>query len=170
MRTTCWLVCSLGLVLASGPVWGQDTPKPSDPEEIQRQKQEAADAARAAAIRLRKLQPSRQAYRSEEALEHLTGLYGDPEAKKGKKYLYVAASCDGRLVTGPMWVDLSPWWMQTLSETEFSYSDRYTTFKLDFILDENGEVVEMIHNLENLVSPAHRMEPLPATWGGCIQP
>jgi len=157
-----------GLLLVTGLAAGQEVSESLEKQDLQNQKEATAEAERAQEARMKKLERSRLRSRSAEDLSRFTGFYGEPDGHEGKKYLYVAASCNGQLVIGPMWMELSPWWMQSMSETEFKYSDAYTKITLNFVLDDDGQVVELVHDVEGLGSPVQRMEPLPNTWGECL--
>lgn len=110
------------------------------------------------------LGPDRGEKRSD--LDRYAGLYGDPSEPNRK--LFVIPSCDGYLVTGPMWADIAPWIMSSASENMFTYSDQYIDITLEFAI-ESGQLITMIHNIEGLAGTIERMGPLPEDWEPCLE-
>ena len=106
-------------------------------------------------------------------LDRFAGLYADPAAPDERKSFWAAVGCDGRLVTGATWGDASPWWMRSVSDVEFEYSDSWTQVRMEFEAGPAGPASGMTHDQEDILpSPLIRIGPLPADWGGdeCIQP
>ncbi len=102
-------------------------------------------------------------------LERFTGLYGDPEGKNKLRKLWVMASCDGYLVVGATWGDGASWWMKSVSDNSFSYSDSFSKLNISFETDGDGKAVKMIHDLNFIKTPLVRMGPTPDEWGPCVE-
>lgn len=106
-------------------------------------------------------------------LDRFAGLYSDPAAPDERRSFWAAVGCDGRLVTGSTWGDASPWWMRSVSDVVFEYSDSWTEVRMEFEAGPAGPASGMTHDREDILpSPLTRTGPLPADWGGdeCIQP
>jgi rubrerythrin len=102
-------------------------------------------------------------------LKRFTGLYGDPEEGNETRRLWVMESCDGYLVSGALWGDVAPWWMKSEGDKVFTYSDSFNDISMEFVTDENGKAMKMIHNLSSLKSPLERVGPLPDDWDPCYE-
>lgn len=102
-------------------------------------------------------------------LERFTGLYGDPAETNKNRRLWVMVSCDGYLVSGAIWGDVSPWWMRSAADKVFTYSDSFSNFKIEFKTDTNGKARRMIHDLNFMKSPLERLGPIPDDWGSCLE-
>ena len=102
-------------------------------------------------------------------LERFTGLYGDPEESNENRRLWVMVSCDGYLVIGALWGDVAPWWMKSVSDKAFSYSDSFSNVEMEFETDASGKALRMIHNLSFLKTPLERFGPIPDDWGSCLE-
>ncbi|MBT8054688.1 MAG: hypothetical protein HKN57_00865 [Xanthomonadales bacterium] len=113
----------------------------------------------------RELEQSRG--RSRDDLGRFVGLYTDPD--NPQRTLFVTVSCDGFLVTGPMWADVGPWWMRSAAETVFTYSDSFMSFSMEFETDAAGNEKAMSHELDGIGSPVERSGPLPADWDECLE-
>jgi len=98
-------------------------------------------------------------------LDRFVGTYGDPADTGRARTLFVTVSCDGYLVTGPMWADVGPWWMRSAADTVFTYSDSFTNLSLEFKADGS----KLTHDLEGVNSPLDRIGPLPAGWESCLE-
>ena len=106
-------------------------------------------------------------------LDRFAGLYSDPAAPDERKSFWAAVGCDGRLVTGATWGDTSPWWMRSVSDVVFEYSDSWNQVRMEFVAGSDGTASGMTHDREDILpSPLTRIGPLPEDWGGdeCIQP
>ncbi len=102
-------------------------------------------------------------------LERFTGLYADPEEKNENRKLWVMVSCDGYLVIGALWGDVSPWWMKSEGDNIFSYADSFTKLSINFKTDANGKAINMNHNLSGMKSQLERVGPLPDDWEPCLE-
>jgi hypothetical protein len=102
-------------------------------------------------------------------LERFTGLYGDPAESDPNHKLWVTVSCDGYLVSGAMWGDVSPWWMKSAGDKVFTYRDSFSKLKIEFETDAKGKAVRMKHDLEYLKSPLERMGPLSDNFDPCLE-
>lgn len=98
-------------------------------------------------------------------LDRFVGIFGDPADTGRSRTLFVTVSCDGYLVTGPLWADVSPWWMRSAADTVFTYSDSFTNLSMEFKADGSN----LTHDLEGLNSPLDRIGPLPADWESCLE-
>lgn len=98
-------------------------------------------------------------------LDRFRGLYADPADKDRLRTLFVTVSCDGYLVTGPMWADVGPWWMRSAADTVFTYSDSFTSLSMEFA--GSGEGTTLKHDLEGVTSPLRWVSGLPDEWSDC---
>jgi len=102
-------------------------------------------------------------------LERFIGLYGDPAESNPNRKLWVTVSCDGYLVSGALWGDVSPWWMKSAGDKVFTYQDSFSKLKMEFETDVNGKAVKMMHDLEFMKSPLEWVGPLPDDWDPCLE-
>ena len=72
-------------------------------------------------------------------------------------------------MSGALWGDVAPWWMKSVDDKIFSYSDSFTNFKMEFLLEGEGVVIEMVHNLNFIKSPLKKLGPLPEDWEPCLE-
>ena len=100
-----------------------------------------------------------------EDLGRFSGLYGAPDGRQ----LFVTQSCDGYLVAGAMWGDVSPWWMHSVADSEFDYSDSFISLGITFTVNNNGQADQLTHNLEGLSSPLSRIGDLPSEFPACTE-
>ena len=102
-------------------------------------------------------------------LERFTGLYGDPAVKDKTRRFWVAVSCDGYLVIGAMWGDVAPWWMRSVNDKVFTYSDSFNNLRMEFVTDNTGKAIKMIHDIKSMKTPLERVGPLPDNMKHCIE-
>jgi len=102
-------------------------------------------------------------------LERFTGLYGDPEESNEYRKLWVMVSCDGQLVSGALWGDAAPWWMESEGDNVFTYADSFFKLRMDFETDEYGKTFRMNHDLSFLKTPLERLGPIPDDWDPCVE-
>ena len=95
-------------------------------------------------------------------------MYEDPNKPDPYRQLWVARSCDGRLVMGATWGDASPWWFNSKSDNQFSYKDSFMALDIEFKLDTNQQAKTLIHSLEGMTSPLERVGPLTKDYPECI--
>lgn len=98
-------------------------------------------------------------------LARFTGLYGDPADTGRTRTIFVTVSCDGYLVTGPMWADVNPWWMRSAADTVFTYADSFTNLSMEFTGGDGAYTLK--HDLQGVTSPMERLDDLPADWPDC---
>ena len=118
----------------------------------------------------RKLQQKREQQsrgKARDDLPRFVGLYSDPNSADTSRSLFVAVSCDGYLVTGPMWADVGPWWMRSAADKVFTYTDSFQSFSFEFETDNKARG-QLRHDLKLLPSPLEKSGPTPAEWGECI--
>jgi hypothetical protein len=126
-------------------------------EQVSRDREEAQRAQQRAEAQSRG--------RSRDDLDRFAGIYGDPADRDRLRTLFVTVSCDGYLVTGPMWADVGPWWMRSAADSVFTYADDWTNLSMEFM--GSGENMKLTHDVEGADSPADRLGPLPADWPQC---
>lgn len=126
--------------------------------------QEAAEKKEQLKLEQRRLVQERGKSRSD--LDRFKGLYA-PEDGDPNKALFVTTSCDGYLVTGPMWADVGPWWMRSAADHVFTYSDSWTDLSMEFTSGPGGKITGLKHDVDGLDSPADRTGDLPADWPAC---
>lgn len=130
--------------------------------------EQAADAQRQADIeedrRMQEKLAAQSRGKSRDDLQRFVGLYGEP-----KRNIFVTVSCDGYLVTGPMWADVGPWWMRSAADKVFTYADSWQSFSMEFEADGNGRIVRMKHEIDGAPSPMEHSGPLPDGWGDCLE-
>lgn len=101
-------------------------------------------------------------------LKRFVGLYSDPDSDKTNRAVFVTVSCDGYLVAGPMWADVSPWWMRSAAAKMFTYADSWTNLSFEFAGDD-GRGMMLKHDIEGVVSPLENKAPLPDEWDECTE-
>lgn len=101
-------------------------------------------------------------------LEQFTGIYAVPGSDNDVRKLWVRVSCDGYLVSGAMWGDAAPWWMRSESESVFSYSDSFNSFRMEFMPEADTGMLEIQHTLSFMESPLQYSEPLPESMSACL--
>jgi len=131
-------------------------------EEQQRKADEEADRE----LQQKQFEQSRG--KSRDDLERFKGLYSDPNSNDTSRAIFVAVSCDGYLVTGPMWADVGPWWMRSAADKVFTYADSWTNLSFEFV-GEAGRGMRLNHDVEGAVSPLENKGPLPDDWDECIE-
>jgi len=131
-------------------------------EEEQKKAEEAADRQ----LKQKQLAQSRGKSRGD--LERFKGLYSDPDSDDISRAIFVTVSCDGYLVTGPMWADVGPWWMRSAADKVFTYADSWTNLSFEFS-GESGPGMRLNHDVEGAVSPLENKGPLPDGWGECME-
>lgn len=102
-------------------------------------------------------------------LDRFTGLYGDPNKADPYRQLWVAQSCDGRLVIGATWGDVAPWWMTSQSDKQFSYKDSFIQLNFEFNKTEQKQSTSLTHDLHGMVSPLQRVGPLTDDYPTCFE-
>lgn len=105
--------------------------------------------------------------KAREDLQRFTGMFTDPD--RANRTLFVTVSCDGFLVAGPMWADVSPWWMRSAADTVFTYSDSFMSFSMEFETGADGRGQAIRHDLDGIGSPVERTGPLPGDWEECME-
>jgi hypothetical protein len=119
----------------------------------------AATPSRASSGRGPDLGPAR------DDLERFVGEYGDDPNRR----LFVTVSCEGHLVSGATWGDASNWWLRSESDTDFTYSDSFTSLKMSFEVGSDGQATALTHDLDYLPSRLER-HPLRDDWKECVRP
>lgn len=135
-----------------------------------KQGEEAAAAQDAAEkkeqLKLEQRRLAQEQGKSRDDLDRFKGLYA-PKGGDPNKALFVTISCDGYLVTGPMWADVGPWWMRSAADHVFTYSDSWTDLSMEFTAGPDGKITGLKHDVDGLGSPADRSGDLPADWPAC---
>ena len=131
--------------------------------------QQAADAAAAEAEQqMQQQQVAQSRGKSRDDLDRFKGLYSDPDSDDTGRAIFVTVSCDGYLVTGAMWGDVSPWWMRSAADKVFTYADSFNNFSMEFVGD-GGPGTLMNHDIKGLASPLENKGPLPDDWPACME-
>lgn len=102
-------------------------------------------------------------------LDRFTGLYGDPDKADPYRQLWVAQSCDGRLVIGATWGDVAPWWTTSQSDKQFSYKDSFIQLSFEFNETAQKQSTSLKHDLRGMVSPLKRVGPLTDDYPTCLE-
>jgi hypothetical protein len=134
------------------------------------------DSARAAAEPER---PVRQAVPvdlgpSRTDLARFFGVYGNPAEQRTPRNVFVTQRCDGRLMFGAMWGDVTPWTMRSLGDTRFIQAwktyEAEELIRLDFHLDGARKATALTHTLTFGKGPVRvqRLGDLPDGWEKCI--
>jgi len=173
METGMAVMEMLGAIVAEMSTEAMQTHSPqmaemarkAEEEERAARAQEAIDREEAQRSQERKEAQLRGKARSD--LGRFKGIYGDPRDRERLRTLFVTVSCDGYLVTGPMWADVGPWWMRSAADTVFTYADDWTSLSVEF--SGSGESTTLTHDIEGVVSPAARLGALPAEWDKCME-
>jgi len=106
--------------------------------------------------------------KSRDDLDRFKGMYSDPGSDDTGRSMFVTVSCDGYLVTGPMWADVGPWWMRSAANRVFTYADSFTNFSMEFVGD-GGPGTRLQHDIEGVASPLENKGPLPDDWPDCME-
>lgn len=131
--------------------------------------QKAADQAAAEAEQqMQQKQEAQSRGKSRDDLDRFKGMYSDPDSDDTGRSIFVTVSCDGYLVTGPMWADVGPWWMRSAADRVFTYADSWTNISMEFVGD-GGPGTRMQHDIEGVASPLENKGPLPDDWPGCME-
>ena len=131
--------------------------------------QQAADQAAAEAEQqMQQQQVAQSRGKSRDDLDRFKGLYSDPDSDDTGRAIFVTVSCDGYLVTGAMWGDVSPWWMRSAADKVFTYADSFNNFSMEFVGD-GGPGTLMNHDIKGLASPLENKGPLPDDWPACME-
>jgi len=131
--------------------------------------QKAADQAAAGAEQQAQQQQVAQSRgKSRNDLDRFKGMYSDPGSDDTGRSIFVTVSCDGYLVTGPMWADVGPWWMRSAADKVFTYADSFTSFSMEFA-GGGGTGTRMQHDIEGVASPLENKGPLPGDWPDCME-
>ncbi len=138
-------------------------------QQVEQRTKEQRKEKQQAEQRLREEKLARQRGESRNDLSRFSGFYGEPGASDLVRTILVKESCDGYLVAGPMWADISLWWMYSVSELEFTYSWRETNFRMEFEADGAGKVVRMRHNIDGVKSPLEWKQALTKDWSKCAR-
>jgi hypothetical protein len=131
-------------------------------KEQRKQKQQAEQ-------RLREEKLAEQRGESRTDLSRFTGFYGEAGVSDLGRTIFVNESCDGYLVSGPMWADISLWWMHSDSEFAFTYAFNETNFSMEFETDSDGKVVRMRHGIDGVKSPLEWKQTLTEDWSDCVK-
>ena len=99
-----------------------------------------------------------------EDLRRFRGQYGQPGESPPRNFL-VEETCDGYLVAGPMWADVSIWHLTSVADNRFEYTDSFTSVTLTFEMDDDGVPISMSHTVDGIASPVPHLGPLPPEWG-----
>jgi len=131
--------------------------------------QQAADQAAAEAEQQKQQQQVAQSRgKSRDDLDRFKGMYADPGSDDMGHSIFVTVSCDGYLVTGPMWADVGPWWMRSASDRVFTYADSFTNFSMEFVGD-GGPGTRLQHDIAGVASPLENRGTLPGDWPVCME-
>lgn len=141
--------------------------------EAQQQAEQKAKAQRQqeqlAEQRLREEKLAKQRGQSRNDLTRFSGLFGVPGVNEPGRTIFVSVSCDGYLVTGPMWADISPWWMRSASGLVFTHSGPQNEFSMEFETGDGDKVVRMRHDIDGVTSPLEWKQDLPKEWRKCME-
>jgi len=141
-------------------------------EQMQKAEQAAQEQKRRNRQEAQRLEQERLAQargKNRDDLDRFSGLYGEKGSNNMGKTIFVMPSCDGYLVTGPMWADVGPWWMRSASEMVFTYADSFQNFSMEFELDESDGIHVMKHGLDGIRSPLEWKKELPREYGQCAE-
>jgi hypothetical protein len=130
------------------------------------EKQRQAEQAEERKLQQKREQQSRG--KSRDDLDRFVGLYSDPNSDDKLRAIFVTKSCDGYLVTGPMWADVGPWWMRSAADKVFTYADSWTNLSFEFSGDD-GRGMRLNHDVEGTVNPLENKGPLPEDWPECME-
>jgi hypothetical protein len=125
-------------------------------------------ADREAERQMQQEQQEKSRGKSRDDLQRFAGLYSDPDSDDTLRSIFVTVSCDGYLVTGPMWADVGPWWMRSAADKVFTYSDSWTNLSFEFT-GNGGRGTMLIHDVDGTVSPLKNTAPLPDEWSECLE-
>lgn len=107
--------------------------------------------------------------KSRDDLERFVGLYGEAESDDMGKTIFVTVSCDGYLVTGPLWADVGSWWMRSAADSVFTYSDSWMSFSMEFRQGGPNGTYLVDHEIEGIGTPIEWKGELPDDFGECLE-
>ena len=107
--------------------------------------------------------------KSRDDLERFTGFYGEGGSADMGKTIFVAVSCDGYLVTGPMWADVGPWWMRSAADTVFTYADSWTNLSLEFVPDGDDGHHILNNDIDGIAAALEWKKELTPEYAKCVE-
>lgn len=153
-------------MLSSGGVPGMDMEQLQKMEEAEKAQQNLEREEQQKLVE-RKEQQSRGESRDD--LQRFAGFYEEKGSNDNGRTLFVAVSCDGYLVAGPMWADVGPWWMKPTSDLVFSYSDSWTNFSMEFVHDESSGHYTLGNDIDGVASPLEWTKELTPEYAKCVE-
>ena len=151
----------------------QSMPGLAEQMEAQQKQEEASKAQQEEAeFQQRKAEQKRLTQsrgKSRNDLEQFKGLYAAVDDTELNRALFVTVSCDGYLVIGAMWADVSNWWMRSASDRVFSFSDSSFSFSAEFVPGQNGETNTLNHDIDGVTSPMEWKRALPEGYQDCLK-
>ena len=102
-------------------------------------------------------------------LRRFTGFYGEAGSNDMGKTIFVAVSCDGYLVTGPMWADVGPWWMRSAADTVFTYADSWTNLSLEFVPDGDNGHHTLNNDIDGIAAALDWKRELTPEYAKCVE-
>jgi hypothetical protein len=140
----------------------------AEAQKAEEAQQRADQAAAEAEQQMQQQQAAQSRGKSRDDLDRFKGMYSDPGSDDTGRSIFVTVSCDGYLVTGAMWGDVSPWWMRSAADKVFTYADSWTNISMEFVGD-GGPGTLMQHDIEGVASPLENKGPLPDDWPECME-
>ena len=153
-------------MLSSGGVPGMDMEQLQKMEEAEKAQQNLEREEEQKLVE-RKEQQNRGESRDD--LQRFAGFYEEKGSDDNGRILFVAVSCDGFLVAGPMWADVGPWWMKPTSDLVFSYSDSWTNFNMEFVHDESSGHYTLGNDIDGVASPLEWTKELTPEYAKCVE-
>ncbi len=102
-------------------------------------------------------------------LQRFTGFYGEAGSANMGRTIFVAVSCDGYLVTGPMWADVGPWWMRSAADTVFTYADSWTNLSLEFVPDGDEGHHILNNDIDGIAAALKWKQELTPEYAKCVE-
>jgi hypothetical protein len=101
-------------------------------------------------------------------LARFVGMYAPPGNKS--RTVFVGVSCDGYLVSGPMWADVSNWVLKSTSDATFTYKAQGSATEVNFEFSgKSGVGMQLVHNIHKTKSPMFSYDSSPEDIPDCIK-
>ncbi|MDH3620921.1 MAG: hypothetical protein OER91_08525 [Gammaproteobacteria bacterium] len=156
-------------MMSSGGAYGMPGMDMQQLQQMEDAQKAQEEAERQEEQKLAAKQEQQSRGKSREDLQRFTGFYGEPGSNDMGKTVFVAVSCDGYLVTGPMWADVGAWWMRSAADSVFTYSDSWTDLSLEFVQDGNDGHHTLKNDIDGIGAALEWKKELTPEYAKCVE-